>query len=326
MRLLVEAPVCAGLLRTERDDDILLAALVVRKRFTIGPQGGLAEPQPEAAQAAIRYEALPLGVYGELPPGEIPPRTGTDVIVLGDAICAEPTIATRVEVRVGDYAVDLDVFGERRWESVLGALVPSDPAPFVRMPITYKNAYGGSSSTSEYGPTPWFKNPVGKGYYLHASEAKGAALPNVESPSHKIQRWDDRPPPAGLAPYPAQWGLRWEQFIEVLPESEKIDVHPDRGMYDRAHPWLAGKPVTGGPMRVAGMSPSPVTFELPPCPVEAHIQVGATKATRDLELEEILVDMRELVVDLTWRKMFRYPFIKHERREVRVVPRSDASR
>lgn len=325
MKLFIDAPVAAGLIRTEREDDVLLAALVVRRRYGIG-DAGLVDPPANKPPAAIRYEAVDNGEYGELPPDEVAPRTGTDVIVLGDAVCPEPRIATRVEVKVGAYQVALDVFGDRVWDGVLGALLPSDPKPFVRMPITYNNAYGGSSDFSEYGPTPWYMNPVGKGYYLKASEAKGAPLCNIEAPSAHVKAWDDRPPPMGFCPYPAMWGLKWEKFVEVLPDQEQIEVYPERGMYDRAHPLLAGKPVEPGPMRIAGMSAKPLAFDIPPCPVAAEITVGQTTATRDLTLEEILVDLRESVVDLTWRKMFRYNFVRHEKRETRVIPRPASAR
>jgi hypothetical protein len=330
VKLLVDAPVSAGLIRTERDTDVLLAALVVRKRYGIA-DGKLVDPPADKPPAAIRYDAIDNGDYGELPPDEIPPRTGTDVIVLGDAVCPEARIATRVEVKVGPYQVGLDVFGDRVWEGVLGALMPSQPKPFVRMPITYQNAYGGSSDFSEYGPTPWYMNPVGKGYYLKAAEAKDAPLPNIESPGAHIKVWDDRPPPVGFAPYPAMWGLKWEKYVEMMPDQEQIDIHPDRGLYDRAHPLLAGKPVEPGPMRITGMSVKPIGFDIPPCPVQAEVTVGKASMTRDLTLEEIIVDLRDgapdgAVVDLTWRKMFRYKFIKHERRETRVVPRSAQAR
>lgn len=79
-------------------------------------------------------------------------------------------------------------------------------------------------------------------------------------------------------------------------------------------------------MRIAGMSLKPILFDVPPCPVAAEITIGQTNATRDLVLEEILVDLRENVVDLTWRKMFRYNFVRHERRETRVVPRPASAR
>ncbi len=320
MKLFVDAPsIAAALLRTERDEHTMLGALVVRKRFGLREGGGLG-PVPEGKPPAeIRYETVGYGDYGEMAVDEIPPRNGTDVIVIGDAVPPEKVVATRVEVEVGPYHVAIDVLGDRVWESVLGALVASSPKPFTRMPITYAHAYGGASSVSEYGPIPWFKNPRGKGYYIKSSEAKDGPLPNLESPNARIKQWDDRPDPVGLAPYPAEWGLKWEKYIEPIPEKEDIEIHPDRGMYDRAHPLLTGKPVPPGPMRIRGMGPKLVQFEIPPCPVEARIGVGATSAVRDLELEEVLVDLREGLVDLTWRKMFRYNLVAYERRETFVV-------
>ena len=325
MRLIVEAPVSAGLLRTDRDDDVMLAALVVRKRFVLGDDRLDALPEPKEPPGWIRYDAIDRGEYGELPADEIPPRTGTDVIVLGNAVSREPVIATRVAVEVGEYKVDLDVFGDRIWETAIGALVPSDPIPFSSMPLTYANAFGGATE-GEYGPIPYYMNPSGKGYYIRASEAKGKPLPNVEASGTHIRAWDDRPPPAGFAPYPSTWGLKWEKFVEVDPEREEINVHPERGMYDRAHPALSGKRVDPGPMRIAGMSPRSIQFDVPACPVEAHITVSGQTVVKELSLEEILVDIPARQVDLTWRKMFRYRFVKYDRRETRVVEKTRTQR
>ena len=319
MKLIVEAPVAAGLLRSERSETIMVACLVVRERFGINERGLLALPD-EMSQAAIRVDAVDRLEFGELPPDEIPPRTGTDVMVLGDAVCPAPTIATRVEVHVGEYHLALDVFGDRVWEGAGGALMPSNPTPFSSMPITYANAFGGAAE-GEYGPIPWYMNPTGKGYFIKSGEAKGKALPNVELAASRIKAWDDKPPPAGLAPYPAIWGLKWERYLEVKGDQEDVEIHPERGMYDRAHPLLTGKNVVPGPMKILGMSTRPMLFDVPECAVDVVITVGPTEVTRSLELEEILVDTRQATVEFAWRKMFRYEFVPHQRRQARVIQR-----
>lgn len=323
MKLIVDAPVTAGLLRSERDENTLVACLVVRERFGIDERGLTTLPD-DKPRPQIRLDAVDHAEFGELPPDEIPPRTGTDVIVLGDAVCPEPTIATRVEVHVGEYDLALDVLGDRVWEGPASALMPSNPTPFSTMPLTYARAFGGSAA-GEYGPIPWYMNPSGKGYYLQNSEAKGKPLPNVELAKNRIKAWDDKPPPAGLAPYPAIWGLKWEKYLEVKGDQEDVEIHPERGMYDRAHPMLTGKNIAPGPMKILGMSKKPMLFDVPECAVDVVITVGPKEVTRSLELEEILVDTRAGTVELAWRKMFRYPFIAHQKRQARVVQRKTSS-
>jgi hypothetical protein len=321
MRFFNDTPAAAGLLRSERPDSVMAAALVARRRLAVRA-GALVELPPAEGQSGPRVEEVRLGDYGVLEVDELPPRTGTDVIVLGDAVSRTPTIATRVAVLVGPYDVQLDVFGDRVWEGLAAALIPSSPVPFKRMPLTWARAFGGSAQ-GEYGPIPHYKNPEGRGYYLSPAEAKGQPLPNVERAGVvPIKAWDDRPDPAGLGPYPSGWGLRTEKTIKVDREAEKVDVDFEGGYFDRAHPDLSGKRVTGGKLVVRGMTDAGVLeIDLPDCPYAAHVELGGQSFQRPLELEEILLDLRaEPVLELGYRKMFRYPFIPHQRRVTRLVP------
>jgi hypothetical protein len=353
MRFFNETTASAGLLRSERPDEIMAAALIARRRMVVvdgrlverpDVRGGSIplEPEPvvvrgEARELSeepvtlgrLRTEVVELGEWGQLEPDELPPRTGTDVIVIGHAICPEPAIATRVELRFGPYDLALDVFGDRVWEGPPGALMPSGPEPFARMPLSYARSYGGQGD-GEYGPIPWHKNPAGRGYYMRAGDARGRPLPNVELAGAHVANWDDRPDPVGLAPYPSVWGLRTERTVVAYPEQERIELRMEGGMFDRAHPLLSGKHADAGPFELKGMTPgSFLGFEVPPCPFVAAIALGGEMYVRELELEELLVDLRPLdaggapVVELSYRKMFRYPYQRQQRRELRLVPRLD---
>jgi hypothetical protein len=354
MRFINETSASAGLLRTERPGDVMAAALVVRRRFVLSEgrlversevrggsiplEPGLDAPPPERAApvkelseqpvsiGGLRKEVVDLGAWGELEPDELTPRVGTDVLVIGHAICPEPRIASRVELRFGPYELALDVFGDRVWEGPPGALMPSAPEPFERLPLSYARAYGGCAS-GDYGPVPYHKNPLGRGYHLRSGEARGKPLPNVELAGAHVSSWDDRPDPVGLAPYPALWGLRTERTVRVLEAEERVEIHPEGGMFDRAHPLLSGKLAEPGPFTLTGMTPTgALRFEVPPCPYAAEISLGADVFRRDLQLEELLVDLRPLdrggepVVELSYRKMFRYPYLRQQRRELRLVP------
>ena len=137
----------------------------------------------------------------------------------------------------------LAVFGHRYWEKgAFGGLAPSKPMTFESMPLTYGNAFGGKAKT-EYGELPYANNPVGKGYYFSEKNAAGQPLPNIENPSALIRKWDDRPDPAGIAPYPMQWGLRSQRAMIVDEQSGKADFAPGRGMFNKAHPALSMKQI-----------------------------------------------------------------------------------
>ncbi len=320
MRFANETTDPASLFRTERDDDIMANAVVVRVRRMFTESGSLLNPPEALALGALRQDTVSLGDYGELLPDALCPRVGTDVIIIGDAVCSEPRIATRVEVHVGPYDVALDVFGDRVWESVLGALVPSEPKPFTRMPITLKNAYGGVSE-GEYGPVPWKYNPIGKGYYLRSHNAKNSPLANVVFAGQRIEKWDDKPEPATVGPYPPAWPLRMEKLTKVDEATKTVDVDIEGGINDRAHPVLSGKQVEAGKMRLLGFTEKgALELDVPSCPYEVEVSIGEKSAVRPLWLEEICVDTRQRLVDFTYRKMFRYQFVPHQRRETRLRP------
>jgi hypothetical protein len=322
----------------------MVAALVVRVRRAILPaetRGGpsmLGRVPKALALEGIRLKNVDLGAFGELETDEIPPRTGTDVIVLGDAVCREPSAATRVEVSVGGYDLKLDVFGRRVWDSVLGSLMPTAAEPFTRMPLTYANAYGGAPA-SDYGPIPLHANPIGKGHYFSPTQARDAELPNVESSSAKhIAAWDDHPEPVGVAPYPSVWGLRTDRYTRFDPETERIEIMPEQGMYDRAHPLLSGIFLRDGEgeeglrLRIKGMTDTGyLDVPIPECPYEAALDIGPTSLRRALEIEELLVDLRPTegpevgIIDITYRKMFRYRVVPFQRRETRLVARRTRS-
>jgi hypothetical protein len=311
----------AGLLRCDRPNDEMAAALVVRRRFRVLEDGALETPAKEDLLQSLRMEPRDEGDYGLLPPDDFYPRRGTDVIVLGDAICREPTVATRVNVKVGPYDVALDIFGDRVWESVLGSLAPSAAEPFVRKPVTYANAYGGAA-VGEYGPVPSHNNPGGKGYILRQRDAAGTPLPNVESPSQRIKSWSDRPDPVGVGPYPVTWGLRATRCFRFDPEAKKLSIHPEEGLFDKAHPNLSGQEVTGGPLIVAGMSTRPsLSIDLPECPYEVEITIGDETVVRPLALEEILLDLRTSTLELAYRKMFRYSYWSQDIRHTLLRPK-----
>ena len=92
--------------------------------------------------------------------------------------------ACAVRARFGAREKTLLVFGERNWAG--GAVQPSRPQPFDRMPIDWAHAYGGADFAA---------NPAGKG----RTAVEGArALPNIESPHERLLRPDHAVSPAGF--------------------------------------------------------------------------------------------------------------------------------
>jgi hypothetical protein len=135
-------------------------------------------------------------------------KATTDVIVLGHAYAPEGREVAELDVgfRVGPVTKRLRVTGDRVWRR--GAA--SEPQPFVRMPIVYERAYGGTDpATSDTAAPQWdTRNPLGTGFVTTASAAEGLRLPNIYNPDQPLRGWSERPAPAGFGPVCSHWQPR----------------------------------------------------------------------------------------------------------------------
>ncbi|WP_437936675.1 DUF2169 domain-containing protein [Sorangium sp. So ce341] len=192
---------------------------------------------------------------------ELHPKTRGELLVTGR--CYPPGRVARpassVRVQLGSIDKSLYVVGDRTW----GMLGMSDPAPFTEMPVTWRNAFGGSG---------FAKNPLGKGH-----GDRSAALPNIESPKHLIHARGDRPAPAGLDGYDVTWPQRFSKIgthdaawrnecfpgfardldptmFNMAPDDQQIDgffrgdetfvvenMHPDKPRIEGALPGVASR-------------------------------------------------------------------------------------
>jgi hypothetical protein len=150
----------------------------------------------EPGKSSIKYE-------GDL----VLTKTTTDVVVVGHAHARNGRAVTSVDVgfRVGPVQKLLRVFGDRTWS----AGRPSDPLPFVAMPLIYERAFGGVDQRSPQPDKDWdWRNPVGVGFAAEEAHLEGVPLPNIERSDSLIRRWDDRPAPAGFGVIAGQWQPR----------------------------------------------------------------------------------------------------------------------
>lgn len=139
-------------------------------------------------------------------------KPATDISVRGDA-CApndKPVTAMSVNIRVGPCAVDLRVHGDRVWQrAVTLGVRPSDPVPFLRMPLVWERAYGGvATSSTEQRPAYEPRNPIGCGLETDPNDAIGKPVPNIEDPRQLLRHLSDRPRPMGVGPVARHWQPR----------------------------------------------------------------------------------------------------------------------
>jgi hypothetical protein len=325
MKLVNETSHPAALFRGELRTDLMHAALLTRVRYRCDRQGKLTPVGPEDPDALLELRTDKIeDEYGELEADIAFPRSGTDVIIFADAVAPRPTQSMTVGVRVGPYQQSLLVTGDRTWQRTPRGIVASAPEPFERLPLTFARAYGGKAPSS-HGDLPNPSNPLGKGYYLDEASAIDKPLPNIEDPRAPIRRWDDRPDPVGVAPYPSGWLLRQQEVFKIN-DSGKLDLHPERGMFDHAHPRLSGHLVRpGDPVEITGTGFAPrLALAIPACPVEMVLQLGDRVHVRELELEEVLLDLRVGLVDLGYRKLCSYDFVAHQPRSMILRARTGA--
>lgn len=319
MKFLNDSECPAELFRGELQPGTMHTSLLARMRYRLSRTGdkwiltALALDDKDTL-TDIRREQIE-DDYGIIEPDLPFPRVATDVICLADAQSySGPTGIINVKLTAGPYAMCIRVYGERTWERRAGGdFMISPPAPIEQLPITFQYAFGGKAPAS-HGDLPWMANPLGKGFYLSAQDAAGHPLPNIEDPDHPITQWSDRPEPIGFAPYPSTWSLRQLDTTTIDSEHGGLTMHPEEGMFDRAHPRLSGKRLQpGDPVAITGTSIAPkVAFTVPQCPFEMELRLGNEHWRRAMDLEEILIDLRRETVDMTYRKLCKYSFMPHQ--------------
>ncbi|HVZ37061.1 MAG TPA: DUF2169 domain-containing protein [Polyangiaceae bacterium] len=286
------------------------AVVIVKKTYAVaedGTLGTVSDPMPFVPlQLATGFGSF----HGEF----FFRKRGVDLCVLGTVQLDEPVRRMRVRLEVGGWSHELEVTGDRVWvDDGTPELKPSDPTPFVEMPISYGRAFGGSADVGG-AEVPWTDNPEGVGYYESRELAIGKPLPNLTTPGAAASRWDDRQRVVGWGPYPMYWGLRAARAVSLdRQRGEIIDITPE--LFNHAHPDLileCIRPLT--PIRV-DLGARPFELRVPserPC-VDVRVGTGVFEALGDLDGLFLWPNARRLVV--TWRARFRYPVRAEEVRQ-----------
>lgn len=246
-----------------------------------------------------------------------PLRPGTDVVVRGHA-CApggRPVKVVDVAVRVAGRLKALRVHGHRVWYRSAFGYAASDAAPFVRMPIVYERAFGGSGEGARGEPLVDERNPAGVGLYDPARVPEDAPLPNIEDPSCEIRSIHDRPPPAGTEPVARHW----------LPRRALGGTY-DAAWYEERRPllpldfddrfWLAASPgmsfaphLRGGePVELLGFTPEGLlSFHLPRVALGFRSAVNDRLVHHPARLTSVVVEPDAGRVSMVWQSALRCP-------------------
>jgi hypothetical protein len=316
----------AGLIRTVFGEEHMLAAVIARPTFRI--DGSSLVPTPDQPWPVDEGPMeTPSGTF----PGDVPFLTGgIDVFVVGSVHqpSDQPAPDLQVDISVGPrFKRTIDVFGDRVWEKRRGRLVPSEPEPFVSMPLSYELAYGGAVDLEE-GEYKWPANPVGKGLYFTAEQAEGNPLPNLEDPEHPIESFEDRPDAVGTAPYPSEGALKLMNAVELDLESENPHIKQLKPLlFNHAHPRMILEP---------GVEPRPgewieityarsegsLRFPMPDLAYHVHVQLEDRSYLFPLHLDQIGILVDELRAFFSLRTVFTYRLVPLERRLATLYPGS----
>lgn len=180
-----------------------------------------------------------------------------DVIANGCAHtpAGHPVERVLVGIKLGDWSKRFEVVGHREWRAVGPVFAATPPQPFLRMPISYDNAWGGTDrlNPEDRLPGTYRDNPVGTGWAQTRNQRfiPGLRLPNTQAVGEDIRSpfGDYRPMSfgpmgrgwPGRIEYGGTYDQNWidnvfpflpedfdERYFQMAPPDQQID-HPRGG-------------------------------------------------------------------------------------------------
>jgi hypothetical protein len=282
--------------------------VVVKASFELGPPLSVAATQ-RAIVLADQYWGDPATSSLRYPSELHLPKPGTDVIVNGEACAPRGRAVTQLDVgvRVGARCKYARVFGDRLWTPGYRVVEPCRPQPFVRMPIVYERAFGGSEPEGEVVGD----NPVGMGMLgsRAAHELVGQPVPNIDDLAAPLRELGQRPTPAGFGALAPSWSPR-ARFAGTYDErwlAQRAPFLPedfDPRFFNVAAPGMSfAAPLEGGePIVLAGLDPDRHwEFCLPRCELELRVQLAGEPRLLRPTLDTVLLEPSESHMSLTWR-------------------------
>lgn len=231
-------------------------------------------------------------------------KPAAEVIINGAAHAPDGKAIREMQVgfRVGTLRKVLNVVGDRVQEA--GGYSP--PNPFVRMPIVYERAYGGTTPDGNVE----VRNPVGIGYRnaRSADPAVRSEAPNVTYPNEPFRAATDRPAPAAFGALGRGWQPRlkyagtfdanWVATQWPLPPKDYDPRYNLCTPSDQQLPVLRG----GEAVTVIGMTPSRRwDFRLPALTMPVRFIYEDRSEDESLRIDTAMIEPDKLQVTLKAR-------------------------
>lgn len=289
--------------------------VAVKGSFSFGHRGVELADEQQPVTLADEYRAEPGSSSLRRASEAHLEKMGTDVLVEAQA-CApaeRPLAHVDVSVAVAGRQQSARVHGNRYWTEGLGGLRPSRAQPFVRMPVVYERAFGGTHIVDperERQPSEP-RNPVGCGFAGKRSvkELLGQPVPNVEDLRAPVVAPSSRGTPVGFGPVAPSWEPRksyagtyddaWQQTrAPYLPH----DFDPR--YFNVAPPALIVPQglVGGESVGLLGFHPQGAQrFTLPRCELGIVVTLAGTPHSLPSRLETLSLEPTEERFGLSWR-------------------------
>ncbi|MCK4857540.1 MAG: DUF2169 domain-containing protein [candidate division Zixibacteria bacterium] len=246
--------------------------VVVKGTFDILPNGRL---KLSDKQVEPKFAPEYNGIDGEssllYEQDLIASKVRTDVYVNGHAYAPDGRPCTEVPVGLKTPLGNktLVVRGDRLWErNIVGLIKPSQPRPFVKMPVVYERAYGGydKQDADPSAHRMYDRNPIGAGFFTKRSHRLGHRLPNIEFPGKAMDAG-----PAGFGAICSFWqprrsyqGTYDAKWIEKRRPLLAVDYDP-QALQCALNDQQIGPHLRGGePIGLFNLTPTgTLTFTIP---------------------------------------------------------------
>jgi hypothetical protein len=217
-----------------------------------------------------------------------------------------------VTLQVGPISKSIDVVGNRLWKKWLFFIRATKPEPFIVMPISYNNAFGGVDNThkKEKKHRAYFTNPVGIGFHSNrqAKFVHKQPVPNTEEPGKRIKKPHGKYTPMAFGPIGRSWPPR-PQYAGTYDEAWLENVFPflpedfDPRYYQCAPEDQQMDYPTGGEwVKLINLSPGGrIVFQLPDIEVPVEF-IGTTFAeTKQPVCDKVVLEPDQRRLLLVWR-------------------------
>ncbi|MDN7183252.1 DUF2169 domain-containing protein [Caballeronia sp. SEWSISQ10-4 2] len=264
------------------------------RRFVVSALGffKLGEPVQRFATENEQWPGVlkALAEHGITQPlDEVLLKPRAELLLAGNAYAPNGKPVERMQVTLSAAGIEktLDVIGERAWRYDPWLRI-DEPKPFVAMPLSYTNAFGGPHHPG---------NPIGCGYDRNRLAAligtNSRPMPNLELAGDPVRRHWVRYAPAGFGPLAFDWQARTQHAGRygtkwLAQEAPGFSSSAKPALFQRApaDQWLNAYLQGGEAYRLAGMHPQHNVIEgqVPPLSARAFIQRSGAAAIEPVQL------------------------------------------